>query len=83
MEAAERAFDVGVEGAELFVLRDQRHDEARALRAGFGAIGADAQTRGAAAAGLDEPGRDGRQQRLFVFASRQQRAGELQAVGRV
>ena len=80
MEAAERAFDVGVEEAEQLVLRDQRHDEARALRDVFGAIGAigaDAQARGAAAAGLDEPGREGRQQRLFVFAARQQRAGEL------
>ena len=81
-EAAERTFDVGVEVADQFVLRDQRGDQARALIDRLGALGAVAQARGARAASLFEPRRHGLQKRLFIFATRHERAGESPALWR-
>ncbi len=80
IEAAERAFDVGVDETEQAVLRHQRRDQARALVHRCGAFGAVAQAHGAGVARLGKPGLDGTQQRLRVFAARHQRAGDAQPV---
>ncbi len=80
VEAAARAFDVGVHVAQQFLPRDQRGDQARALVRRFLSRGPVAQARLAGVAGLNQPGRDGLEQCLRVLTAREQRPGRAQAL---
>ena len=83
VQAAEQAFEVGVEIAQQLLLRDERSDQTAALVDVVGAFGAVPQAGLARAPGLIEPGRDGLQQRIRRFAFWHLGAGDVRAVGRL
>ena len=74
------AFDVDVEVAQQFPLRDQRRDQARALVDPFRSVRPVPQARGTGSARLGDPRGECMQQRSGIFAARQQRAGDAQAM---
>ena len=78
-EAAEGSLDVGVDEAEHALARNERGDDARALRRSRDAGGPMAQLRDLRAPRFVEPGHDRRKQRLPAFAAREARTGGLRS----